>query len=715
MTLLYFIRLLVRNWAALLILPLLLAGAVFHFTRNQPREYATTTLIYTGLASGYSLEAGEESRDRNVVMNAFSNLIGTVKARTTVEEVSLRLLAQHLMLASPNPAISNAQTFQLVRDAVPQELRRRLVVKGSVEQTALHLHTYTQIPKNKVAEKLLSGESSPFSPKAIVARLSVQREGDSDILKISYTANDPAVVKQTLDILTEVFTRRYREMKVSETGNASSYFEEQFRLANQRLTASENRMKDFSRDNRIINYPEQTKYISALDSDIDFEIQRIQGEYEASKAALAQLDSKLKMRQETVERSTEVTRLRDSLAAYNAQLTVLELRPDANPAHLRRMRQRIDEYEGRARLGISSLYDLSHAPGGTPVKPLFDQWIDAFVNVDKGKARLKVLTDFKKSYDRFYDQFAPLGSNLSKLQREIGVAEREYLEILHGLNMSKLREQNLLLSTSLKILDPPQYPGRPEPSKRLLLVIGSFAVGLILVLAYLLGRDYFDSSLRNAQRAARQTGLPFVGALPLTTNPAFRHAEIERLTTPQAVAKIQSMTAEVPHRPVRVAITSIRDGEGKTYALDRMQAAFDRLGLRAAIADAEHEETYWPVTARDEAGDFLIYEMPALLNAPLPVDLHHPPDLTLLVTDARHRWSDADAHVLRTYQEVVRNPVGLLLNRVQPVELEGLIGEVPRRRSWLRRLIKRIFVSTPRRFGTHLNNRHRKVRTKQPV
>jgi uncharacterized protein involved in exopolysaccharide biosynthesis len=714
MNVLYFIRLLVRNWLALLVLPTVLAGTVFHFTRNQPREYATTSLIYTGLASGYSLES-DEAPDRNQVMNAFSNLIGTIKARTTIEEVSLRLLAQHLLLTRPDPAVTSKQTFQMVQESVPADVRRRLIVRGSVEQTARNLYAYTLTPKNPISEKLLSGESSPFSAKAILGKLTVQREGDSDILKMSYTASDPAVVKRTMEVLTEVFVRRYREMKVSETGNASSYFEEQFRLASQRLAASENRMKEFSRDNRIINYPEQTKYISALDSDIDFEIQRIQGEYEASKAALSELDAKLKMREETVQRSTEVTRLRDSLSAYNAQLTVLELRPDADPTQLRRMKQRIEDYEGRARRGISSLYDINHAPGGTPVKPLFDQWIDAFVNVDKGKARLKVLTDFKKSYDRFYDQFAPLGSNLSKLQREISVAEREYLEILHGLNMSKLREQNLLLSTALKVLDPPQYPGRPEPSKRMLLVVGSFVVGIILVLGFLLGRDYLDSSLRNPQRAMKQTGLPLIGALPLTTNLAFRHAEIERLTTQQAVARIRALTVDVPHHPVRVAITSVRDGDGKTYALERMQAAFERLGLRAELLDSETEEVFWPATSRDETGHYLLYEAPAILEEALPADLHRLPDLTLLVADARRRWSEADAHLVQTYRDVVRQPVGLLLNRMQPVELEALIGEVPRRRSWLRRTIKRLFVSTPRRLGARLTNRHRKARRKTHV
>jgi succinoglycan biosynthesis transport protein ExoP len=697
MTLLFFVRLLARNWAWVLFPPLLLAGSVFFLTRDQPREYATTSLIYTGLASGYSLESGEQAHDRNVVMNAFSNLINTVKARTTLEEVSLRLLAQHLMLRQPDPSVLSAVPYEKLQEAVPPALRRRVVDYGSVERTVANLHAYSLVPRNELAEKLLTGDHSPYSPKAILGKLTVQREGDSDILKMSYVAHDPAVVKRTLEILTEVFTRRYRELKVSETGSASTYFEDQFRMATDRLAASENRMKDFSRDNRIINYPEQTKYISALDSDIDFEIQRIQGEYEASRAAMAELDTKLKMRSEAIDRSTEVTRLRDSLSSLHSRLTVLELRPDADALQIRRTRQRIEEYESRARAGISQLYDVNHSPGGVPVKPLFDQWIDAFVNVDKGKARLKVLTDFKKSYDRFYDQFAPLGSNLSKLQREISVAEREYLEILHSLNLSKLREQNLLLSTSLKVLDPPQYPGRPEPSKRMLLVVGSFLVGALLVLATLLGREYFDGSLKNPQRAARQIGLPFIGALPRLGARAYRHETIERLTMQQAIARIRHLTAEAPHRPVRIALTSVREGEGKTHALERLLVVFGQSDLEARLIDPEADTSYWPTTSALEAGEYGLYELPALLDDPLAATRYPAPDLTLVVADARRRWNKADAYLLDTFREGSNHPVGFLLNRVQPIELEEIIGEVPRRRSWLRRSLKRLFVTAPRR------------------
>jgi len=276
------------------------------------------------------------------------------------------------------------------------------------------------------------------------------------------------------------------------------YFEEQLQKASSKLAGSEEQMKNFSSNNKIINYYEQTKYVSAQDRDIDLEIQKERSELEASKAVLNDLDKKLSMRQTVSLKSQDLNGLRDSLSTLNARLTMLEMNPQANQGDVQRVTKQIKGLEKRAHENIGQLYDINNSKNGVPAKMLFDDWVNAFVGVDKGEARLTVLSDIKRKYDRYYGQFAPLGSTMKRLEREIDVAEREYLEILHGLNQSKLREQNLLLSTNLKILDTPKFPDKPESSKRLLLIIGGFVVGLVLALVYVIVREYLKNIFKKS-------------------------------------------------------------------------------------------------------------------------------------------------------------------------------------------------------------------------
>ena len=55
------------------------------------------------------------------------------------------------------------------------------------------------------------------------------------------------------------------------------------------------------------------------------------------------------------------------------------------------------------------------------------------------------------------------GANLKRIEREISVSEQEFLEILHGLNLAKLKMQDNELSSNIKPVDQPFYPLNPIP------------------------------------------------------------------------------------------------------------------------------------------------------------------------------------------------------------------------------------------------------------
>lgn len=696
-------RLIKKHLLLVSIFPVLISTLIFFLTRNEKREYTANTLIYTGLASGYTLESGQNNRvDYFAVNNAFDNLINTVKSRGTLEEVGVRLLATHLMLREANPAIANTQTISHLNKSIPESVRKQVVDYGSFEHTVENIYRYSQIPKNVIAEKLLNSKDEPYSVKGIMAKLTATREGTSDMVRLSYLSNDPAVVKQTLELITSVFMRRYRELKVSETGNVVAYFEEQLSNATRKLSGSEERMKTFSTNNKIINFYEQTKYVSAQDRDIDLDIQKEKTELEASKAALSDLDKRLNIRQDVALKSQQINDLRDSLSVLNSRLAMVELNPEVSPSEVRRLKSQIESYESKARNDIGSLYELNNSKNGIPAKMLFEDWIDAFVNVDKGEARLLVLSDTKRKYDRFYGQFAPLGSTLNRLEREINVAEREYLEILHGLNQSKLREQNLLLASNLKVVDSPKFPDKPEGSKRILLVIMGFVVGLVLAIGFVIGKAYFDKSIKTPERAEELTGLRFTGALPSfeTTNKQVAWAAIERQTLNQCVSKLKKWANQ---QTQIVVVASSREGEGKSFFTKKLVRQLNQTGIRSVIksvADFQYQPQYAFAGDFEEEGQqlndfeeyqYVFVEIPALLQESIPTEITKKAAFTLWVCDATRTWTTADRYVLSSYQDTVVTPIGLVLNRLALDDMEAITGEFKNLKTPIK-ITKKVFV-----------------------
>src|SRR6187200_3086813 len=95
MSFIYFIRLVRKNLLWLVLFPSILAGSIFYFTRWEKKVYSSESVIYTGIASGYSL-SGSTKADYFANSNAFDNLLSLINSRETRQEVALGLLARHL-------------------------------------------------------------------------------------------------------------------------------------------------------------------------------------------------------------------------------------------------------------------------------------------------------------------------------------------------------------------------------------------------------------------------------------------------------------------------------------------------------------------------------------------------------------------------------------------------------------------------------------------
>jgi uncharacterized protein involved in exopolysaccharide biosynthesis len=273
------------------------------------------------------------------------------------------------------------------------------------------------------------------------------------MVQISYSASDPAVVKKTLELITHVVIGKYKQIKIHETGNVVAYFEEQLRNVSAKLKNSEDKLTNFSSQNRIINYYEQTKMVTVKDGDLEERIQALISEIESNRAVLRDLENKIGFKDDLVAKSKKFASLRDSINFYTTRLTLMEFESKPREQEIAQVRERLNQLENKFKSNVIEYYELSNTKTGIPAKMYFSEWINATISIDKSQARLLILKDIKHEYDLKYDRFAPLGSTVSRYEREIGVIEKEYLSILGSLNLSKIREQNLMMSINLRVID----------------------------------------------------------------------------------------------------------------------------------------------------------------------------------------------------------------------------------------------------------------------
>jgi uncharacterized protein involved in exopolysaccharide biosynthesis len=700
MTLPRFKKLILEHKWLLMLFPVMLAVLVFIFTAGMRRQYTSTTVIYTGLVSGYTLETAEGTRiDHLAINNSFDNLINTVRSRITVEEVGVRLLAQHLMMDKANAKVASEKTLEELNAVVPASLKAKLVDKSSFPNTIQNIYEAYEHGEPAIIE-LMNAKEGYYSELSISENLKVERVGTSDMVQIAYTAYDPGVAQNTLKILTSIFLGRYRKIKSEETGSVVAYFEEELRKALERLRSGEDRLKDFSTKNRIINYYEQTKYISAQQKDIEMDIKQEQSNLAASEAAFKKLDEKLSIRKEITQRSSQINQSRDSISQLNSKLAVLEVNPNVDSEKVEGLRRQISFLEDKLKQDIALLYNSNNSKEGIPSKALFEEWVNALVAVDKGKARIKVMDEIREGYQRFYDQFAPLGSGLNRLEREVGVAEREYLEILHSLNMSKLKDRNLEFASKLRVIDAPVFPLKANSSKRLILVIASLLAGLMMSTGYVVAKEYFDTTVKDPEKAEKLTGLAFAGALPLIDKKStrFSYPYVEEKLLNQCISKLKLQSHNYKgEKPFCIILFSVREEEGKSHFGSKLTEKLNRSGNSTLLCEPINkqkrmDESALPyklpanfssitslqeLTGRSLANyDYVILEIPSILSHTLPVQLIQQADLSLLLVAADRTWDEADTYSLSRFKEVASKPVLLLLNKVKIAYLEGIIGKI---------------------------------------
>src|SRR5690554_4978708 len=210
----YIFRFLYRIRWWLVIAPLLVALAVILGTRDLERFYPVDMTIYTGIVSGYAMETGETSmQNSTVVNNTIDNIINIILSKETLGKVSLHLYARHMIYGNPNEdnEYIQASNYRHLQRITPADVKK-LIDPSSEEKTVENLRGYEKSSPGNFVYGLFNWNHPHYSSKAL-SKIRVTRLGNSDMLQVFYSANDPGVAYQTLLLLNEVYVEEYQTLQ----------------------------------------------------------------------------------------------------------------------------------------------------------------------------------------------------------------------------------------------------------------------------------------------------------------------------------------------------------------------------------------------------------------------------------------------------------------------------------------------------------------------
>lgn len=782
MTLIDFIRLILRHLVILLLVPLLLGTMVILLTMNPSYEYTSQTILYTGLATGSSIEM-DKKFSTQATNSAFDNLINIIKSRETKEEVAVRLLALHLMLPEADPKYISKELYDELKANVPDEIYELIetdatsnatnedsnevdnelppgIDRNNYEKTVQNLLTLMRSGSDNYMYELFSYEENKHYSLKALSDIKAQRINSSDLIKLSYTVNDPGICQQTLAIYNDVCIKNYKVIKENRSGSVVKYFENELKKAKKSLDLAESKLLEFNKSSNIINYYEQSKAVAVVKEDLEVDFKAKKAELAGLQAGKKRLEDKLKLQEVIQIKSNNLLKKKKALGKLNYDIGIAQaqLQSSTNQEGLTKIAELKDkamELNQAIEIGVDELYKYQNTIDGLQISKVLPDWMSSAVETENLKAKINVIEDQKKEFQETYANYAPAGANMKRLEREISVAEQGYLEILHGLNLAKLKLQDSELASDLKTVDPPYYPLSPNPTKRAILIIAAAFLGGILTLGVIFIMEYFDDTLRNAVKANKKTGFSVLGMIPKIildprgVNLRFVQKRLIEVITQNILQYFGEQSSS--EKPKTIIVFSTQKLEGKTVLAGNIAKALKQDGKKVLLlnyddtqevitkkqktsilnkllgypdtridvanpfladpatyldvseygsyqinSDFYNAKSFSDILPQDKLGldsvpDFVIIELPPIIYHNYPVELITNADLDILVCRSNRIWSDADESAIGNLRASCTSKLKIVVNGVNLNEVESVLGDLPKTRNKFRKKLKSIF------------------------
>jgi len=694
----YIVRFLYKIRWYLVVLPTIALVVAWFSTRNMERVYDANTTIYTGMITSYNLEGGSGIAGGNPQTN-ITNLILIIQTDNTIHEVALKLFARCMMYGNPNKDNNyiTAEHFRQLNASVPPEVKALINPQNELE-TYRNLKAYERPSQDNYIFGLLNYHPY-FSINSITSRLKVLQLSNSDIIDIAYSANDPGICYNTLDILNEVFANQYQQLRYGETMNVIKFFEKEVKRLYRNLTTAENDLIKYNVKNRIINYGEQTKQVATLEAQQQVKNNELRMNIATTEALIAYLKQQLGSRAKIIESNQEFSALVRDITRLQSRIANLKLMSSENGGNNNEAQLELAKAERQLDATTKKVKELTQTLEGanyntdTGIKSadLIDRWLEQVILLEKTKAELSAMDIMQQNIDQQFIFFSPIGATLDRKDRHIGFIEGNYMEMLKALNSARLRQRNLQMSTAvLRVLNPPMFPLNAQPTNRMMTLLGSFMLTFFMTALYFFIIELLDRTLRDRMRTERITQIPVMGCYPKEST--LRYRRFNKTINDMALRQLsKSLLPNFKEGQQNVLnLLSTDAGNGKSYIAQELENYWLSLGLqvRRLTYDedflAEDSRYLMATDIKSICPDIMpneiaIIEYPNLDDNTIPSGLLNIGTINLMVTRANRTWKDVDQKALSELQARLENKKSLFLylTEAQRYAVEEFVGQLP--------------------------------------
>jgi len=395
--------------------------------------------------------------------------------------------------------------------------------------------------------------------------LTVDRDGESDFITITFTSENPELSPFVVNTLCKEFLDYYTVNVKQNESNAIDFLSKLLDEKRNALSQKKDSLQQYKIKNGILNLDDQAKDIFAqilVYKDKKIEAERTISSYDgAVKAINDRFDPQnRKYIESTISQYNQaITNTEDQLRTLNDQYVHSGFNPTYKPT--------LDSLQKQLTAEIDNTSDRYITNPLVNKDNLVAKKLELEVSRDLAKYSVQAIDKELDDLSARFKRLVPFDATVKTYEYDVTIASQEYLDVLNKYNAI-----NLQSNFSIKLMQvEAATPDVAEPSKKMLLIVLSGLVSLFLCLVVLFILYYLDDNIKEPIDLVNRTQLPLLGSLNFISGPMPDLKKLWDVENRQRMQQFKELLRSVRFEIDQelkggkiLGVTSLAAGEGKT-------------------------------------------------------------------------------------------------------------------------------------------------------
>ncbi len=723
------IRSVLNRWKLWTILPLIAMTTVTLLTSSQKKTFISEATLNINFQSSKGLSLTDDVLQQYEINQYFENLIQLTRSRKNIELVRLTILKDFYLekhkFIKFEPADSTLKDSSIAMPIIARLIREKKLLNTINEtQSAINL----LLKKNNLSHEHINGS------------LGMARVGKSNYISLVYETDAPTKAAYINTLIIETMEHLYKSISKHRSEFDKDMFEKLVAQSKGVLDKKIKKLEKYKIQKNVINLSEHTKAIVNQVVNMEIQLSHLK-EIRASKQRAVERIKKdyagdmplpvdLKSNQKIVD-------LKRQLSQASSDLVINRFKKNQSDVDLEAKETKIKGLKDAISREITNLVtETPYDPRQTKQEMVY-RLIGYQLDVEMAKEAIPVVRNEITRILSYAKQFAPLESTIGSMEDEIYVAQQGYLILLNKLNLAKTVAKGKG-EGEIHIVDIPSIPLKPKPGKRALIIVISGIVVFLLIVVSVVLIEVLDASISTVDRFEKVSSFKVIAAIPDLNSEAIKKGVVKLKTADQILyQQIKAIRKEILSLPKEKSITLWVCGhrmEGKQWLSVKLIEALHKINKKVLLIhgdplDGPLPDVPLPVLGNhplqilncDKSG---ILKLTDIGVSPLEMmdetnwqktfdELQQTYDFIFIIAPPLEQTSDwkewalfakSVTYMFRANQTFKSNDkrsmdmiqdqglevVGSILNKIDIEKMENYIGNIPKRRSRIRQIIKHL-------------------------